>query len=212
MEAYAQQEGFPIVGPTVGGWLEQLARIRGAERIFEFGSGFGYSAYWFARALPSDGEIVLTELDERNLERAREYLDRGDVCDPAVFEVGHAVETARTYDGPFDVALFDIEKYEYVDAFDAIRDSIRPGGMIVADNTMSAGRERPDDTVAFDPLRRVLTGEVASLADTDVEESARRGTQGIVDYVERLRDDPAFETTMLPLGDGVTVSTRTRDG
>ena len=51
MDERASAEGFPIVGQTVGVWLSTLARLTDARRVFEFGSGFGYSAYWFARAL-----------------------------------------------------------------------------------------------------------------------------------------------------------------
>ncbi len=210
MEAHARREGFPIVGRAVGAWLAQLARISGASRVFEFGSGFGYSAYWFLRALPPEGEIILTDTDEDNLDRARSFLEAGGVDSRAVFEQGDAVEIAREYDGPFDVALLDVEKYQYTEAFGVIRAAIPPGGMVVADNVMTAGREAVDDTVAYDPLRRVLTGEAATLAETAVAESARRGTAGVVEYLETVREDPDFETTLLPLGDGVTVTTRTR--
>jgi len=210
MEAHARSEGFPIVGRAVGGWLAQLARINGASRVFEFGSGFGYSAYWFLRALPPEGEVVLTDMDGDNLDRARSFLEAGGVADRAVFEQGDAVDIARGYDGPVDIALLDVEKYQYADAFDVVRDAIPPGGMVVADNIMTAGREAVDDTVEYDALRQVLTGEAATLDDTDVAASARRGTAGVLEYLETVRDDPAVETTLLPLGDGVTVTTRTR--
>ncbi|MEF8901940.1 MAG: hypothetical protein V5A25_12065 [Halovenus sp.] len=75
---------------------------------------------------------------------------------------------------------------------------------------MTAGREAVDDTVEYDVLRQVLTGEAATLAETGVAESARRGTAGVIEYLETVREDPDFETTLLPLGDGVTVTTRTR--
>ncbi|MFW6382922.1 MAG: O-methyltransferase [Haloferacaceae archaeon] len=210
MEAYAEREGFPIVGPEVGGWLCQLARMVDARRVFEFGSGYGYSACWFARALPADGEVVLTELDADNLDLAREYLDRVGAGDLGTFEVGDAVETAGRYDGEFDVALLDVEKYQYVDAFEEIRESIPPGGVVVADNTMSAGRETADDTVNFEALVRAVDDGSVDLAETDLDDLGRRSTRGILDYVERVRDHPDFETTLLPLGDGVTVSVRIR--
>jgi len=209
MERYAREEGFPIVGGAVGGWLAQLARLVGASRVFEFGSGFGYSAYWFSRALPQDGEIVLTDADAGNLERARKFFEQGAVRVDARFEVGDAIETARAYDGPFDVVLLDIEKYEYAEAFEVARGMLSPGGVVVADNVLTAGREAVDDTVAYDPLRAVLTGEADSLDDTDIAASARRGTAGVLAYLDCVRG-PGFETTLLPLGDGVTVTTRTR--
>jgi len=208
MERYAEREGFPIVGPAVGGWLCQLARLVGAERVFEFGSGYGYSACWFARAVPADGEIVLTELDEDNLDLARSYLERMGAADRATIEVGDAVEAAGGYDGRFDVALLDIEKYQYVDAFEAIRGSIPPGGVVVADNTMSAGREAPDDTVDFEVLLRAIEDDAYDVGEADLDDLGRRSTQGVLEYLARVGGDSDFETTLLPLGDGVTVSTR----
>ncbi len=61
MDVFAEENDFPTVGPAVGGWLSLLLRVSNAQSVFEFGSGFGYSAYWFARELPSNGEIVLTD-------------------------------------------------------------------------------------------------------------------------------------------------------
>lgn len=210
MEAYAQREGFPIVGPDVGAWLCQLARITDATRIFEFGSGYGYSACWFARALPDDGEIVLTEGNSETLERARTYLERLDAADLATFEVGEAVEIASRYDGTFDIALIDIEKYQYVDAFEEIRESIPPGGTVIADNTMSAGRDAPDDTVDFEVLLAALTGEIVDIQGTDLPEETKKHTAGIFEYLTHVCESSAFESTLLPLGDGVTVTTRIR--
>ena len=120
MDDRAAETGFPTVGPAVGGWLQQLAGLVGAERVFEFGSGFGYSAYWFARGLPADGEVVLTEVDADELADAREYVARGDFGVEAHFELGDAIETVEEYEGPFDVVLVDNEKDHYVEALAAV--------------------------------------------------------------------------------------------
>ena len=113
MDAYAERNGFPHVGPEVGGFLRLIARISGAKSIFEFGSGYGYSAYWFAEALSEDGEIVLTEVDKGELEMAREYLERGGYDQLASYELGDALDTIERYDGPFDVVLIDHQKHLY---------------------------------------------------------------------------------------------------
>ena len=86
MDDRAAETGFPTVGPAVGGWLQQLVGLVGADRVFEFGSGFGYSGYWFARGLPADGELVLTEVDADELADARDYLARGDFDATVRFE------------------------------------------------------------------------------------------------------------------------------
>src|SRR6056297_372430 len=88
MDAKADREGFPTVGPAVGGWLRLVARMVDADRVFEFGSGFGYSAYWMAPAVSDDGQIVLTEFDEDELDQARTYFERGGYADRAAFESG----------------------------------------------------------------------------------------------------------------------------
>ncbi|WP_254271707.1 O-methyltransferase [Haloarcula marina] len=193
MDAKADREGFPTVGPAVGGWLRLLARLTDAERVFEFGSGFGYSAYWMAPALPADGEIVLTEIDADELDEAREFLARGGYADRAAFEHGDAIDIVDAYDGPFDVVLVDNEKDRYAEAFEAVREKVPVGGVVAADNAIEAG---PLD---FDDVRALLAGE-----DVDANDMSR----GIAAYLERVRDDPDFETGLLPLGEGVAVSVR----
>lgn len=192
MDAYAEANGFPHVGPEVGGFLRLTARLAGAESVFEFGSGYGYSAYWFAEALPEDGKIALTEVDEDELEMAREYLERGGYDELASYELGDALDTVERYDGPFDVVLIDHQKHRYVDALEAVRGKLAEGAVVVADNAMSA-----EDVVVFDDLLAHVEGESVELNE---------GTRGIADYLDTVRADPAFETMVLPLGEGIAVS------
>ena len=77
MENVAAQNGFPIIGPMVGPFLRQLAVITKAKNILELGSGYGYSAYWFARGIPDDGKIICTDSDENNRNKAMEDFKRG---------------------------------------------------------------------------------------------------------------------------------------
>jgi len=193
MDERADREGFPTVGPAVGGWLRLLARALDAERVFEFGSGYGYSAYWVASAIPADGEIVLTEIDADELDDARENLAAGGFEDRARFEHGDAIETVDAYDGPFDLVLIDNEKDRYAEAFEAVREKVAPGGIVAADNAIEAG---PLD---FEDVRALLAGDAVD---------ATPSSHGIADYLATVRDDPDFETSLLPLGEGVAVSVR----
>src|SRR5205809_4618256 len=93
MEAYATRGGFPIVGRNVGVTLEVLARSIGARRVMELGSGFGYSAYWFSRAVGPDGELHLTDNDPENEKKALDYLGRAGLDGPMRFHVGDAVRS-----------------------------------------------------------------------------------------------------------------------
>ncbi len=196
MAEYATAEGFPIIGPNAGAVLRLLARLTDAERIFEFGSGYGYSAYWFLQGMNPNGHIVLTEFDEDELAMGREFLDRADLVDRASFEAGDAMETIERYDGPFDVVLIDHQKHRYADAFERVRTDVRVGGVVVADNMM----EGPID---FDRLlAHFENDEPLPAAESD------RETAGIGQYVDTVRADPAFETFLLPVGSGISISTR----
>ncbi len=79
MEALASERRFPIVGPLVGRLLYQQARAIAARTVFECGSGFGYSAWWFAHAVGDKGKVTLTEGSRENCERARDYLGRAGI-------------------------------------------------------------------------------------------------------------------------------------
>jgi caffeoyl-CoA O-methyltransferase len=194
MDAHAEREAFPTVGPEVGGWLTVLTRLVDARRVFEFGSGFGYSAYWFARGLPEDGNVVLTEVDADELDRAREYFRRGDLFEKAHFEHGDAIEIVDRYDGPFDVVLIDNEKERYVEALRAVEGKLRPGSVVLADNAVTAGHVDVED----------VTGTLRGNRPA----GASDGSVGIARYLETVRDREGFETVLLPLGEGVAVSVR----
>ncbi len=194
MDERAESEGFPHVGPEVGQFLRLLAKLIDAERVFEFGSGYGYSAYWLAGALPSDGELVLTEMDASTLEAAKENMSAGGFGAIARYEVGDALETIERCDGPFDLVLLDHEKHRYREAFEAVKPKLSAGGAIVADNAMTAGG------IEFENLLSIVEGnEPADATDA---------TRGIAAYLTAVTADPAFETVILPLGEGIAVSYR----
>lgn len=192
METQADEAEFPTVGPEVGAWLSVLARTTDAKRIFEFGSGFGYSAYWFARGLSAEGEIVLTEIDEGELEDAKSYFERAGIADRARFEHGDAIETVEQYDGPFDIVLIDNEKERYKEALQAVEGKLRPGALVLADNAITAGIIDRDDVIG------ILDGESPP--------DASKASRGIAEYLTYVRGHDRLETALLPLGEGVAVS------
>ena len=196
MAAYADEHGFPIIGPDAGGVLRSYAAATEARRIFEFGSGFGYSAYWFLQGMADGGEIVLTEIDDDELAMAEEYLERAGLSDRASFECGDAIEIAEDYEGPFDVVLIDHQKDRYADAFALVRDELPPGAVVIADNVLSGAVDYRDLLPYFE------SGE--SLPDD-------ANTRGIADYLDTVRADDDFHTVVLPVGSGLAVSTRERD-
>jgi predicted O-methyltransferase YrrM len=139
MEAEAERRDFPAVGRNVGVTLELLARSIGARRVFELGSGFGYSAYWFARAVGHGGEVHCTENDAANVEAGRAWLDRAGLGDRVTWHVGDALTSFGQVEGEFDVVFVDIDKASYPTAWRTASERIRAGGLYIADNALGTG-------------------------------------------------------------------------
>ncbi|MFX0063016.1 MAG: O-methyltransferase, partial [Candidatus Hermodarchaeota archaeon] len=113
MEAYAQKYGFPIIGPTVGQLLMQYAKLLNAKRILELGSGYGYSAIWFARGTSDDAKIICTEGFEKNAELAKNHFKKAGVDHKIEFHVGDALERMSQLEGEFDIIFNDVDKEDY---------------------------------------------------------------------------------------------------
>lgn len=148
METRAADEGFPIVGPAVGRFLEMSARSIGARRVMELGSGFGYSAYWFTRAVGPDGAVTCTDGDPDNAAAAERYLSAAGVWDVVDYRVGDALEGMAATDGEFDVVYCDVDKGGYPDCFRAGAERLRVGGLYLCDNTLWRGHAatgKPDE-------------------------------------------------------------------
>jgi len=182
MERVAAERNFPIVNRIVGVTLETLARSIGAQRVFELGSGYGYSAYWFARAVGPSGEVYLTDGDPENEKKALHYLGRAGLVERVRFRVGDAVTSFGEVDGEFDVVYCDIDKNGYPEAWRAARDRVRVGGLYVCDNVLWSGRvveESPDDT-----------------------------TKAILEHNAMIAADERYLSVIVPTRDGVMVALR----
>ena len=184
MEALAAQKSFPIVGPVVGRHLELLARAIGARRVFELGSGYGYSAYFFARAVGAGGVVHCTELAAENVERARDFLARASLWERVTYHREEATAALRRVGGTWDIVYNDIDKDGYPDTVDLAHAHLRPGGLFITDNVLWSGR--------------VLAGR----------DDGTAATRGVIEFTRRLLAHPGFLTSVNPTRDGVAVALR----
>ncbi len=187
MEALARENGFPIIGRLCGRYLELLARAIGATRIFELGSGYGYSGYWFSRATGPNGEIHLSDGDPENEKKAMDFLSRAGLDAPVTFHVGDAIEALNATEGEFDVVYCDIDKHGYPDAWEAGKKRVRVGGFYLCDNMLWSGR---------------VTGE-------SDEADVRPGwTDAIRVTNDAISSDPNWRAIINPTRDGVITALR----
>jgi caffeoyl-CoA O-methyltransferase len=189
MEKEGEERGFPIIGRMVGVTVELLARAIGARRVFELGSGYGYSAYWFSRAVGPAGEVHCTDGDPGNERKAAGYLQRAGLWDRVRYHVGDAVEMLAATPGTFDIVYNDIDKHGYPDAWRAARERVRPGGLYLCDNVLWSGR----------------------VAEDTVDDDVRPGwTEAIKEHNRLVGEDPDFLSVIIPTRDGVMTALRLR--
>ena len=188
MEARAKEHGFPIVGRASGRYLELAARSIQARRVMELGSGYGYSAYWFTRAVGPTGHVVCTDGSQDNRDLAEGYLTRAGVWDRVTYRVGDALEGFAQEDGEFDVVYCDVDKGGYPDCWRAARDRVRVGGLYLCDNTLWDGR-------------------VADGSDRPGMEG-RGWTAAIVEHNHLVAEDPRYVSSIVPIRDGILVALR----
>jgi caffeoyl-CoA O-methyltransferase len=186
MEKVAEERDFPIVDRLVGVTLEVLARSIGAKRVLEMGSGYGYSAYWFARAVGDGGEVHMTEGDPENQEQALEYLQRAGFADRVHSHVGNALEIIDQLDGEFDVVFSDIDKGDYPEAWRKASERIRVGGLYLCDNVLWSGRVAVDDP----------------------DDRRPEWTSAVKEHNAAIAADERYVSTLIPTRDGVMVALR----
>ena len=181
MEAYAEENRIPIIGPAVARLLSLLVQISGAKRIFEMGSAIGYSTIWLARAAGPQGKVFYTDGDPEKARRANEYFRRAGVGKRIEVQVGDAMELLKKAPGKFDVIFNDVDKHQYPAALRVAMPKLRRGGLLITDNTIWAGKAaRPaaqDD--AF--------------------------TKGVQEFNRLVYESKQLYPVLIPLRDGVTV-------
>src|SRR5215211_1750174 len=182
MEDKARATNFPIVGAASGQLCYQIARMIGARRVFELGSGYGYSTAWFARAVHENGGGVVHHVvwDEQLSQKARGHLGALGYGEIVRYHVGEAVAALRAADGPFDLIFNDIDKHGYPASLPVIAEKLRPGGVLIIDNMLWHG---------------------------DIFDAANRSadTEGVREFTRLITTDPGWIASLVPIRDGLIV-------
>ena len=179
-ETYART-AFPEmqVGHLEGAFLRMLVRLIRAKRVLELGTFTGYSSLVMAQALPEDGKLITCDIDPEATEIAKRYWKRSPHGNKIELRLGHALETLRNIEGPFDLVFIDADKENYINYWELCMPKTRSGGLIVIDNVLwSGGVLEPED-------------------ETD---------RAIAEFNRHVYNDKRVEVVMLPLRDGVTLA------
>lgn len=177
----AKKNGFPIIGVQTGRLLQHYASIANARRIFEMGSGFGYSALWFVAGMAQTGRIICSDFSTENLQKAEKLFANLHLPQQVIPRCGNALEILELYDKFFDIVFIDIDKHWYSDAFDAAWPKVRKGGFLIADNIFWKGTVFASAT-------------------------GNESTEAIQLFTRRVFNQPDAESVILPVDDGVLVA------
>ena len=173
------------IAPEQGQFMALLVRLMGARRCLEVGVFTGYSSLAVALALPGDGRIVACDVSEDWTTVARRYWAAAGVAQKIDLRLAPALETltgllSAGEAGSFDFAFLDADKENYPAYYELLLELVRPGGLIVVDNTLWSGR-------VADPANR----EASTVA-------LRR-------FNEQLHRDGRIDLSLVPIGDGLTL-------
>lgn len=169
-----------LSGHIQGRLLSMIVSMMNARRVLELGTYVGYSAICMAEGLPADGKITTIDIDDEIEDIARGYIARSPHADKIEFLICDALEYLKTCNEQFDLVFIDANKRHYIAYFEAVFDKVRPGGIILADNTLWGGKV------------------VEKVASNDYQ------TQGLLQFNDYLNTVSGIEYFILPLRDGIT--------
>lgn len=171
-----------LCGPVEGKLLEMISGMISPRRILEIGVFTGYSSICLARGLKEGGMLDALELNDELEDLIREAYRRAELEDRIRLYIGDAKEIIPGLDPEaYDLVFIDANKREYTRYYDLVWDKVRPGGYILADNVLWNGKVFSEH------------------APADAQ------TRGIMEFNERVRNDPRVENVILPLRDGLNM-------
>lgn len=170
-----------VSGHLQGRILKMLCRMVQPRRVLELGTFTGYSALCFAEGMEDDGEVHTLEIDDEIEDFTRSFLARSPYGRKVRLMIGDALQIIPTLTDVYDLVFIDANKRDYQRYYEAVLPLVRPGGIILADNTLWDGKviKEPDSR---DPQ-----------------------TVGIRTFNEAVASDCRVEKVILPLRDGLTI-------
>ena len=168
-------------GHLQGRLLKMLVQMVRPKRILEVGTFSGYSALCMAEGLEEGGKVYTFEINDEQEDFTRPWIEGSPVADKVEFIIGDAIKEAPKLGLEFDMAFIDGDKRTYVETYEMVLNILRPGGFILADNTLWDGHV------------------------TDPAYDRDHQTQGIRRFNDHIAQDTRVEQVILPLRDGLTL-------
>ena len=188
LEKYSKETNVPIIRPSMQSFLKLFLAITQPKKIFEVGTAIGFSALLMSEYGPEDCHITTIEKYEKRIPLAKENFAKAGKEDKITLLEGDAVEILSQLEGTYDFIFMDAAKGQYINFLPDIMRLLSDGGMLVSDNVLQDG-DIIESRFAVTRRNRTIHGRMR-------------------DYLYELKHHPELVTSILPVGDGVTVSVK----
>ncbi len=185
LEDYAAENHVPIIQPEVAAMMKVLGKIQKPARILEVGTAIGYSSILFTDFLKENGKIDTIERNEQMIELARKNIKSAGLQDTINVIAGDAIEVLNCLDKQYDMIFLDAAKGQYNEFLEQSKRMLVAGGLLVSDNVLYKGMIATDELVVR--RKKTIVTRMRS-------------------FLKNLCLDEDFETSIIPIGDGVALS------
>jgi caffeoyl-CoA O-methyltransferase len=171
-----------LSGHLQGRVLSMLSHMIQPTNILEIGTYTGYSAICLAEGLKENGKVVTIDRNAELEDFALSYFEKANVSNKIDFRIGNAIDIIPTLKETFDLVFIDADKTNYSNYFDLVIDQVAKGAYIIADNVLWSGKV------------------VQEVEERDME------TKAILEYNEKIHNDPRVENILFPIRDGLMIA------
>lgn len=181
----AREEGIPVMLPSSSKLLAAIISLKKPTNVLEIGTAVGYSGSIMLKFAADNCRLTTLEIEEKSAMRAKETFSKLGFSERVTLHIGDAEEIVPLLSGSFDFILCDGPKSRYLEFYPYLKSLLKSGGVLFCDNVL---------------FRDYVSGEVKN------PHRMQTIVNNMREFLEMLTKDEDFVTTVLPVGDGVTIS------
>lgn len=171
-----------LSGHIQGRFLSMISKMKSPSCILEIGTYTGYGTLCLAEGLSNGGKIFTIDRNEELLKIQNKYFEMSGKRDKIIQLTGNAKDILENLDESYDIVFIDADKENYIEYFNLVSERLNNNGIIISDNVLWSGK--------------VLNSPSKNDEETNI----------LIEFNKTLNEDERFETVIVPLRDGLSIS------